>query len=243
VAEALAARCPVVGSRIGGIPDFIEDGASGFLVPPDDPVALTQAIHRFLADPQLLYRLRGQIQKPRGFEGYLDDLEGHYREVAGSRSAAATGDAGRPAKPGSTRHELEIVVAGSPDSASFDEAIAAYLGAFKAGESVGLTTVPIGGPLSESQVAALSERLARLLAAQGLSPDSCPDLTVCREAPAGGLARLLSGADAFVDTTDPPSALLEEAAAAAGCKRIRPASPAEFVGLWTARSGARPRAA
>ena len=34
VAEALAARAPVVGSRIGGIPDFVADGETGFLVAP-----------------------------------------------------------------------------------------------------------------------------------------------------------------------------------------------------------------
>lgn len=42
--EAMAARLPVVATRVAGVPELVEDGVSGLLVPPGDPVPLTAAI-------------------------------------------------------------------------------------------------------------------------------------------------------------------------------------------------------
>jgi glycosyltransferase involved in cell wall biosynthesis len=50
ILEALALSRPVVASNVGGIPEVIEDGVSGLLVPPHDPAALAAAIVRFLTD-------------------------------------------------------------------------------------------------------------------------------------------------------------------------------------------------
>jgi glycosyltransferase involved in cell wall biosynthesis len=49
--QAGAAGVPVVATRIGGIPEVVEDGVTGLLVPPEDPPALAEAIERVLADP------------------------------------------------------------------------------------------------------------------------------------------------------------------------------------------------
>jgi glycosyltransferase involved in cell wall biosynthesis len=51
VLEAMAWGRPVVGSRIGGIPDLVEHDHTGLLVPPRDPAALASAITDLLADP------------------------------------------------------------------------------------------------------------------------------------------------------------------------------------------------
>jgi len=51
--EAMAAGRPVIASRTGGLPDFIVDGETGYLVPPNDSVALQMAMERLLADPHL----------------------------------------------------------------------------------------------------------------------------------------------------------------------------------------------
>jgi glycosyltransferase involved in cell wall biosynthesis len=74
VAEALAARAPVLGSRIGGIPDFIEEGITGLLFSPGDAEALHQELRRLIQSPQILRGMQKAIQAPRGFDAYLDHL-------------------------------------------------------------------------------------------------------------------------------------------------------------------------
>ena len=56
-AEALASGLPIVGSTVGGIPELVEHGTNGFLVPPREPIALAAAI-RMLADNA---ELRGRM--------------------------------------------------------------------------------------------------------------------------------------------------------------------------------------
>lgn len=50
VLEAMAARRAVVGTRVGGIPEAIDDGKTGLIVPPRDPAALGAALVRFIVD-------------------------------------------------------------------------------------------------------------------------------------------------------------------------------------------------
>lgn len=49
--EAMATGLPVVTTRIAGIPELVEDGVSGLVVPPGDAVALADALAALLADP------------------------------------------------------------------------------------------------------------------------------------------------------------------------------------------------
>ncbi|HSW28991.1 MAG TPA: glycosyltransferase [Longimicrobiales bacterium] len=48
--EAMACGAPVVATRVGGIPELVEDGVNGLLVPPDDPVAMSAALTALLRD-------------------------------------------------------------------------------------------------------------------------------------------------------------------------------------------------
>ena len=55
--EAMAACCPVVATRVGGVPDLVRDGETGYLVPAGDAKALSAAILRILEDPQTANRM------------------------------------------------------------------------------------------------------------------------------------------------------------------------------------------
>jgi glycosyltransferase involved in cell wall biosynthesis len=59
-AEALASGLPIVASAIGGIPDLVEHGTNGILVPPGDPHSLASAIRYLADDPQLRSVMSGR---------------------------------------------------------------------------------------------------------------------------------------------------------------------------------------
>jgi glycosyltransferase involved in cell wall biosynthesis len=80
VLEALAAGRPVIGSRIGGIPDFVTDGFNGRLVPSGDPEALARAIID-LNDPSRVRELAGNAKLQSGVKDHVDELERLYTEV------------------------------------------------------------------------------------------------------------------------------------------------------------------
>ena len=55
--EAMATGRAVVGCRVGGVPEVVEEGKTGLLVPPEDPAALAEAILTLLADGELRARM------------------------------------------------------------------------------------------------------------------------------------------------------------------------------------------
>jgi glycosyltransferase involved in cell wall biosynthesis len=60
--EALSFGLPLIASNVGGIPDIVEDGKTGILVPEKDPMAIADAIEKLLSnweDAKLMV-LRGQ---------------------------------------------------------------------------------------------------------------------------------------------------------------------------------------
>ncbi len=87
VAEAMAARCPVVGSRIGGIPDFVDDGRTGWLFAPGDAAELAARLRSFRDDRRLLGRMQAAIPAPRGLSAFVGDVEAVYRQLLGEASA------------------------------------------------------------------------------------------------------------------------------------------------------------
>lgn len=55
--DAMAQGLPIAASRVGGIPELIEDGQTGLLIPPGDAPALAAALTRLVADAELRARL------------------------------------------------------------------------------------------------------------------------------------------------------------------------------------------
>jgi glycosyltransferase involved in cell wall biosynthesis len=52
LAEAMAARKPVIASKVGGVPEIVDDGVNGLLLPPADARKLAKAIISLLGDPE-----------------------------------------------------------------------------------------------------------------------------------------------------------------------------------------------
>lgn len=93
LAEAMAVGRPVVAARCGGIPEVVEDGVTGFLVPSADVGAFTAAVVRLLEDPALCRRLGGagrrRAEARFGIEAHTASVLEAYRAVLEGRRAAA----------------------------------------------------------------------------------------------------------------------------------------------------------
>ncbi|HEX9418017.1 MAG TPA: glycosyltransferase family 4 protein [Methylomirabilota bacterium] len=85
--EAAMAGCPAIASRLGGIPEVIEDRQTGLLVPPGDVAALTDAIVELLSSAELRRRF-GEAARIRArarftSEAMVDQVGAIYRAVLG----------------------------------------------------------------------------------------------------------------------------------------------------------------
>jgi glycosyltransferase involved in cell wall biosynthesis len=63
VVEAFCRGRAVIGSRVGGIPDLVEHGVNGLLVPPGDTAALADGLVRILRDRELAERLAARARE------------------------------------------------------------------------------------------------------------------------------------------------------------------------------------
>lgn len=69
VMEYMEAAKPVVATSVGGLPDLIEEGVNGLLVPPQDPPALAAALAELLLDPERAKRMgeAGRVRRREEF--------------------------------------------------------------------------------------------------------------------------------------------------------------------------------
>ena len=90
--EAMAARRPVLASRVGGITGIIKDNVTGLLVPPRDVHALTDKLLWLVSDGALRERLAVQAQQDVyarfGRDHIIDQIESLYLEVLGEEKSA-----------------------------------------------------------------------------------------------------------------------------------------------------------
>ena len=89
--EAFQRGVPVVASRLGGLPELVQDGVNGLLVPPDNPDALARALERLARDPMLLNQLgsraRSSIDERFSRESYCAAIAATISELCQCRSS------------------------------------------------------------------------------------------------------------------------------------------------------------
>ncbi|MDB5745995.1 MAG: hypothetical protein JWP72_843 [Massilia sp.] len=87
--EAVASGCASVASAVGGIPEALEDGENGLLVPRHDAPALAAALARVLADGALRARLgsraRTTVEQHYSTDAVCGRLAAIYNDLAGTR--------------------------------------------------------------------------------------------------------------------------------------------------------------
>src|SRR5262249_38099065 len=87
--EAMACGRAIVASRVGGVPEVVEDGRSGLLVEPGSPAALAEALARLASDAPLRHRLgREAARRVRERFDIARMAETHatlYRDLLGAR--------------------------------------------------------------------------------------------------------------------------------------------------------------
>ena len=84
--EASACGLPVVAGNSGGVPDAVRDGETGFLVPPEDAAAVSEAVCRLLGDPALARRIgaagRDAVERYYNWDRVVRDLRAIEAEVS-----------------------------------------------------------------------------------------------------------------------------------------------------------------
>jgi glycosyltransferase involved in cell wall biosynthesis len=86
--EAMAAGCPVVAARSGGIPDIVTDGENGFLFDPTDENGAIAATQRLFANPEERETLRRNARREAerwSWSAATQQLKNYYQAVIGSR--------------------------------------------------------------------------------------------------------------------------------------------------------------
>lgn len=90
VLEFQACGLPVLGARLGGIPDFVQDGVNGLLFRGNDRADLARRIGEIVREPQRLEALRRNVRKPKSMAEHAEELvEAYTGLVAAGRGAFA----------------------------------------------------------------------------------------------------------------------------------------------------------
>lgn len=88
--EAQACGLPAVASRTGGVPDVIEDGVTGILVPPGEPSPLAEGLRKLITDPELRRRLAVEARMRTEQKFALHTTVARYAELFRSLAVSRT---------------------------------------------------------------------------------------------------------------------------------------------------------
>jgi glycosyltransferase involved in cell wall biosynthesis len=83
IREANLMGLPVIASRIGAIPEAVEEGVNGILFEPGNGEELRRAMLRFIEDPELVRKMAAHMPKAKFIEEHAMELEGIYRGIIG----------------------------------------------------------------------------------------------------------------------------------------------------------------
>jgi len=81
VQESFATKTPVIASRIGGIPELVDDGVNGLLFDPNDPDNLYKKINLIIENPSLIEQIRQNIKPPKSIEENAREIEEIYNKL------------------------------------------------------------------------------------------------------------------------------------------------------------------
>ncbi len=93
ISEAMASGVPVIAFNLGGISELVEEGETGFLVPPKDTRALAERIERFLRHPELQPEMGAKaVAKIQQYDlrKQVDRVLSLYEEIRHQRQAQHT---------------------------------------------------------------------------------------------------------------------------------------------------------
>jgi glycosyltransferase involved in cell wall biosynthesis len=99
VIECMATGTAIVATRVGGVPELLDDGVHGLLVPPEDADALAAALERVVAEPELRARLGAAARERQRGEFAIASMLDRVTELYDVLLRRAEERAGRPIPP------------------------------------------------------------------------------------------------------------------------------------------------
>lgn len=101
--EAMATGCPVIATRVGGIPDLLGDCERGSIVPPGDAWALARAILQVLDEPCATKRrsaaARGYVLRNHQVQRLVTDMDSLYAKLLNAKGIVTTNRQTLPGTP------------------------------------------------------------------------------------------------------------------------------------------------
>ncbi len=88
IQQAMAAGMPVIATAVGGVPGLVDDGVTGFVVPPGDGQAAGAALARLMSDEGLRRRM-GEAARAKAEQHFrparvADQMVTMYRDIRGT---------------------------------------------------------------------------------------------------------------------------------------------------------------